>query len=295
MTDGNDPSAADGDGTRSRRAAVRERYARIATASDSDAESESRGPCCGDAGSGCDSSRDRGNENDPAPAVGARRVGYSDEDLAAVEEGANLGLGCGNPTAIAALEAGETVLDLGAGGGFDCFLAARAVGPTGRVIGVDMTPEMVDRARTNAERNDASNVEFRLGEIEHLPVADGSVDVIISNCVVNLSPDKPQVLREAYRVLRPGGRLAVSDIVRTARLPAGLRDDPDAVASCVGGASSVPELEAALADAGFADVAVEPNTDSAESIREWNDERDPSDYVAAATVEATKPAAASGP
>jgi SAM-dependent methyltransferase len=258
---------ADGEGLddATQRSAVRERYGEIATESS----------CCG-AG---------------APAVDERasELGYAEGDIEGVAPGANLGLGCGNPKALAALEAGETVLDLGSGAGFDCFLAAREVGSAGRVIGVDMTPEMVERARENAEENDAGHVEFRLGEIEHLPVADRSVDVIISNCVINLSPDKPQVFREAFRALGPGGRLAVSDVVLTAEMPAELGTDPESVAACVGGASPVPELEAMLSDAGFVDIAIEPKADSEEFIREWDDERDLSEYIVAATIEAAKP------
>ena len=176
-----------------------------------------------------------------APTGIASKMGYSEEALSVVPEGSNLGLGCGNPQAFEELQKGEVVLDLGSGGGFDCFLASRRVGETGRVIGVDMTPEMVSKARANAAKGGYSNVEFRLGEIEHLPVADRSVDVIISNCVINLSPDKPQVFREAYRVLKPGGRLAISDIVRTGELPSEIKEDPDAYSGCVSGALSADE------------------------------------------------------
>lgn len=184
-------------------------------------------------------------------------LGYSEEDLEQVPEGANLGLGCGNPVALASLREGEVVLDLGSGAGFDSFLAAERVGPTGRVIGVDMTPDMLDKARENAKKSGRMNVEFRLGEIEHLPVADSSVDVIISNCVINLSPDKPQVFREALRVLRPGGRLMVSDIVLAAPLPAPLRESALLYNSCVAGALPKEEYLGHIADAGFTEVTVQ--------------------------------------
>lgn len=266
MTDGIDPAE--------QRAAVRERYAAIATAgSDGDG-------CCdpGSTGACCDS-----------PAETSEQLGYSPDEIGAVTGEANLGLGCGNPTAIADLRPGETVLDLGSGGGFDCFLAGQRVGPEGSVIGVDMTPEMVEKARENAEENDAKNVSFRLGEIEHLPVADDSVDAIVSNCVINLSADKPRVFEEASRVLRPGGRLAVSDVVRTAEIPEDLRADPESVSACVAGAATIGELEAMLAAAGFEAVEIEPTDDSEEFIREWSDERDPSEYVVSARIEARKP------
>lgn len=262
------------------RAVVRERYSSIAASS---------GSCCGDdESSGCCDEGEDATGNDSTDDRSLLQ-GYTEGDLEAVEPGANLNLGCGNPTAIASLSAGETVLDLGSGAGFDCFLAAREVGETGRVIGVDMTPEMIRKARTNAERNDAEVVEFRLGEIEHLPVADESVDVIISNCVINLSPDKPQVFREAYRVLRPGGRLAVSDVVRTAELPKTVRLDPDSISACVAGASTIRRLESMIEAAGFVDVCIEPKDESEEFIREWDDELDVSDFLVSASIEATKP------
>lgn len=249
------------------RRAVRRRYARIANESSS---------CCG----GSDTTADEDL---------TQQLGYSEDEEAVVADGANLGLGCGNPNAIASLQPGETVLDLGSGAGFDCFLAAREVGEAGQVIGVDMTPEMIEKARGNVTKNDANNVEFRLGEIEHLPVADGTVDVIISNCVVNLSPDKQQVFHEAYRVLRAGGRLAISDVVLTAELPDEVHADPDSVASCIAGASPIPEVTRMLSNAGFEAIRVESDAESEESISEWDADRDVSEYVVSATIEAVKP------
>lgn len=191
------------------------------------------------------------------------KLGYSDEELSSVPEGANLGLGCGNPQTIAELKPGEVVLDLGCGAGFDCFLAARQVGETGRVIGVDMTPEMISTARNNAAKSGFTNTEFRLGEIEYLPVADGSVDVIISNCVINLSPDKPQVFKEAYRVLKPGGRLAISDVVATAELPAEIKNNLDVLYSgCISGAASIEELRSMLQQSGFTQITIERKDES---------------------------------
>lgn len=260
------------------RRAVRERYAAIAGDSD-DGTSDQPQSCCADS-----------ETVDPDLDRLSRLLGYSEEESDSVAAGANLGLGCGNPTAIANLQPGQTVLDLGSGAGFDAFLAANEVGDSGRVIGVDMTPEMVEKARKNAINNDASNVEFRLGEIEHLPVADESVNVVISNCVVNLSPDKQQVFEEAYRVLRPGGRLAISDVVRSAPLPAELRADPDAVASCVGGASDIETLEDHLHSARFHEVGIEPKSESEEFIREWDDSRDLSEYIRSAQITGRKPA-----
>jgi len=254
------------------RSAVRETYGKIA-------EQGNNGGCCG---GGCGT-----------PVVGgtsAEKLGYSAADVDAVPEGANLDLGCGNPQAIAALQPGETVLDLGSGAGFDAFLAVRAVGGSGRVIGVDMTHEMLAKARANARKAGYANVEFRLGEIEHLPVADASVDVIISNCVINLSPDKPQVFRDAFRVLRSGGRLAISDVVATAELPDAVRQDLALYTGCMAGASQIGELETMLRDAGFADIRIAPKDASREFIRAWAPDRRVEDYVVSATIEAVKPA-----
>lgn len=216
--------------------------------------------------------------------------GYSAEDLASVPEGANMGLGCGNPHVLAALREGETVLDLGAGGGFDCFLAARRVGPTGRVIGVDMTPDMVSKARAGAAELGARNVEFRLGEIEHLPVADASVDVILSNCVINLSPDKRAVFEDAFRVLKAGGRMSISDIVATAPLPEALRADQAALTGCISGAVEVKTIERLLTAAGFEDIRVTLEEESRSFIRDWLPGTGAENCVVSAKIEATKPA-----
>ncbi len=221
----------------------------------------------------------------------SRGIGYSAEETAAVPEGANLGLGCGNPQAIAALKPGECVLDLGSGAGFDCFLAARAVGATGRVIGVDMTPDMISKARGNAIKGQYANVEFRLGEIEHLPVADASIDVIISNCVINLSPDKAQVFHDAFRALKPGGRLAISDIVLTAELPAEMLAEVSLYTGCVAGAASVVDLIAMLAGAGFRDIRIAPKDASREYIQHWAPGRGVENFIASANIEAIKPLA----
>ncbi len=222
-------------------------------------------------------------------AEGSLRLGYTAEDLAAVPDGANMGLGCGNPQALAALQPGERVLDLGSGGGFDSFLAARRVGETGSVIGVDMTPEMVAKARANARALGTTNVSFRLGEIEHLPVADASVDVILSNCVINLSPDKASVFREAFRVLAPGGRLAISDVVALAPMPEALATDVMAHVSCVAGASSVEVIRQGLVDAGFVDVEVTPDAASAAFIRDWVPGSGAENHVASAVIAGVKP------
>jgi arsenite methyltransferase len=254
---------------------VRARYGGIAAKA-------SEASCCAPASSSC-----RGPE-----AIShdkARRMGYSKAELAAVPEGANLGLGCGNPQAIAAMQPGEIVVDLGSGAGFDCFLAARQVGDAGQVIGVDMTHEMLKKARDNAARIGACNVEFRLGELEHLPIADNTADVVISNCVINLVPDKAQVFREAFRVLRSGGRLAVSDVINIAPLPAELRADPALLCGCVAGAAPAERIEAWLSEAGFVEVRVTPNFESREMVESWASGRDVEKYIAPAMVEARKP------
>jgi ubiquinone/menaquinone biosynthesis C-methylase UbiE len=206
-----------------------------------------------------------------------------------VPDGANLGLGCGNPQAIAALKPGEVVVDLGSGAGFDCFLAAGQVGSAGRVIGVDMTHEMLKKARENAAKISAANVEFRLGELEHLPVADNTADAILSNCVINLVPSKAQVFREAFRLLKPGGRLAISDVVNTAPLPPELQADAALLCGCIAGAAPIERIETWLAQAGFIDVRVTPNPESRELIETWAPGIGIENFVASATVEARKP------
>ena len=219
----------------------------------------------------------------------ALRLGYTNQDLAAAPESANLGLGCGNPQAIAALRPGETVIDLGSGAGFDCFLAARQVGPTGRVIGVDMTPEMIGRARQNAAKAGLTNVEFRLGEIEHLPVPDGTADAIISNCVINLSPDKAAVFRDAFRALRPGGRLAISDVVALGRLPEAIKRDLALYTGCVAGAATVDETTTLLRQAGFVDVEVRIDQEASEAMAELTPGTDLRSLAASASIEARRP------
>ncbi|MFZ5587411.1 MAG: arsenite methyltransferase [Thermodesulfobacteriota bacterium] len=261
------------------RETVRERYAKVARQ-----EGPAAGACCGGGagGGGC-----------CAPGYTPQQIasvlGYSQAELDAAPEGANLGLGCGNPQAIAELKPGETVLDLGCGGGFDCFLAAAQVGPAGRVIGVDMTPDMLALARRNAAQAGAANVEFRLGEIEHLPLADASVDVIISNCVINLAADKRPVYAEALRVLKPGGRLAISDVVALRPLPPELAGDLALWASCAAGAMLRQDLERLLIELGYEQVRVETDPASRAMIAEWAPGRGIEDYLAAGRIRAARP------
>jgi SAM-dependent methyltransferase len=218
---------------------VKEGYAKIAVQG---------GSCCGPASSCCGSA-------DLAKDISSK-IGYSEKEIQGVPEGSNLGLGCGNPVALASLREGETVLDLGSGAGFDAFLAANIVGEQGKIIGVDMTPEMIEKARENAEKSNYRNVEFRLGEIERLPVGDGSVDVVMSNCVINLSPDKGKVFQEAFRVLKPGGRLMISDIVLLKELPKSIKDSIEAYIGCLSGAIMKDEYVQRIKKTGFQDVRV---------------------------------------
>lgn len=257
------------------RRSVRSRYGEIAKQGISGCGCSSVSSCCSGA-------------SGPIEKI-SQALGYSQEQLESAPQGANMGLGCGNPQAIASLKQGEAVLDLGSGGGFDCFLAAKAVGESGRVIGVDMTADMVGIARQNAAKVGAKNVEFRLGEIEHLPVADASVDVIISNCVINLSPEKINVFREAFRVLNPGGRIAILDVVALQSLPDEVRENLALVSGCIGGAAKIGDLEKMLQEAGFREINIQPKAESRESIREWFPGRNLEDYVASATIEAKKP------
>jgi arsenite methyltransferase len=256
---------------------VRTRYGGIAEAAGDAGGFARASSCCGDTAPGTRADK-------------SRQMGYSDAELAAVPDGANLGLGCGNPQAIAALNPGEVVVDLGSGAGFDCFLAAGQVGADGHVIGIDMTHEMLKKARENAAKISAANVEFRLGELEHLPVADNTADAILSNCVINLVPDKAQVFREAFRVLKPGGRLAISDVVNTAPLSSELQADPALLCGCIAGAAPVERIENWLAQAGFTDVRVTPKPESRELVASWAPGRGIENFVASATIEARKPA-----
>jgi arsenite methyltransferase len=287
------PAAVEEDSARRK---VREGYSRIARTGSS---------CCGSGDLG--GSGGGGGCCGPltfSPDELAQAIGYSQDELAATPEGANMGLSCGNPTALASLRPGETVLDLGAGGGFDCFIAGPKVGKTGRVIGVDMTPDMLTKARGNLQsyrrQTNLDNVEFRLGEIESLPVADASVDVVISNCVLNLSPDKPRVWREIARVLKPGGRVAISDLALLRPLPESVKRDVEALIGCIAGAVLVEDTRAMAKDAGLTDIVLTPKGQYIDSMNEWQDplyrriiERlpkgsKPSDYITSLDVSACK-------
>ena len=261
---------------------VRDSYSQVAEASNNGSECGPASSCCGV------------SDDDAINTLVSTRLGYSQDDLDAVPEGADMGLGCGNPRAIAGIQPGETVLDLGSGGGFDCFLAAAETGENGHVIGVDMTPTMISKARMNAVRGHYRQVEFRLGEIEPLPLANECVDVIISNCVINLSPDKQQVFAETFRVLKPGGRLAISDVVASMELPEEIRNDLALYSGCMAGASQVDELRAILAKLGFEQIRIEPKDESKAFIKDWAPGRGVEDYVLSATIEAVKPGGTGG-
>ncbi|MDX8384594.1 MAG: arsenite methyltransferase [Ghiorsea sp.] len=256
---------------------VRESYAKVAEASN-------EGSCCGEVSSCCGVSDD-----DAINTLISTRLGYSEDDLDVVPDGADMGLGCGNPRAIASLKEGEVVVDLGSGGGFDAFLSAREVGASGKVIGVDMTPTMITKARNNAEKGEFKQVEFRLGEIEHLPIADNTADIIISNCVINLSPNKQAVFNDAFRILKRGGRLAVSDVVATAVMPDEMKNDPILHAGCMAGAELIDDLQAMMEKAGFTCIRINPKDESRAFLRDWAPGRGVEDYVVSAYIEAVKP------
>ena len=256
---------------------VRDSYSQVAEASNQGSGCGTESSCCGV------------SDDVAINTLVSTRLGYSEGDLDSVPDGADMGLGCGNPRAIASIKAGETILDLGSGGGFDCFLAAAETGETGHVIGIDMTPTMISKARKNAVKGQYRHVEFRLGEIEHMPVANNIVDVIISNCVINLSPDKQQVFSEAFRVLKPGGRLAISDIVASTELPEEIRNDLALYSGCMAGASQITELEAILTASGFEQISIAPKDESRDFIKDWAPGRGVEDYVLSATIEAVKP------
>jgi len=274
------------------RRAVRDRYGKIATAGSAVSGITPGGPCCGESAmAAAKKSASCCGGSDVSSEQMATLMGYSKEDFAGVPQGANMGLGCGNPVALASLKAGETVVDLGSGGGFDCFLAAKQMGETGKVIGIDMTPDMLSKARANAEKMQAKNVEFRLGEIEHLPVADNSADVVMSNCVINLSPDKQKVYSDAFRILKPGGRLAISDIIAIAPLPEEIQQNLELVSACVGGAATIDDTKDMLEKAGFENIKIIPKDESRRLISEWTsgDNKNAGDFVVSAYIEATRP------
>ena len=256
---------------------VRESYAKVAQASNNSEAHGIESSCCGV------------SDDIDINTLNSLRLGYSDDDLEHTPGGADMGLGCGNPRAIAELSAGETVVDLGSGGGFDAFLASREVGESGKIIGIDMTPTMISKARNNADKANFENVEFRLGEIEHLPIADNTADVIISNCVINLSPNKAQVFNDAFRILKSGGRLAISDVVASCEMPEEMKNDPALYAGCMAGASLIVDLENFMRDAGFKDIKITPKDESKDFIKDWAPDHNVTDHVLSAHIEAIKP------
>ena len=256
---------------------VRESYAEVAESSNNSNSCGTESSCCGV------------SDDTAINTLVSTRLGYSEDDLENVPEGADMGLGCGNPRAIASIKTGETILDLGSGGGFDCFLAAAETGDSGQVIGIDMTPTMISKARNNAVKGKYNHVEFRLGEIEHMPVANDTVDVIISNCVINLSPDKKQVFSETFRVLKPGGRLAISDVVASTELPDEMKQDLALYSGCMAGASLISELQTILEQCGFEKINIAPKDESKDFIKDWAPGRGVEEYVLSATIEAVKP------
>ncbi len=256
---------------------VRDSYTEVAEASNNSNGCGVESSCCGV------------SDDEAINTIISSRLGYSTDERDSVPEGADMGLGCGNPRAIASLKPGEVVVDLGSGGGFDAFLAAQEVGKNGHVIGIDMTPTMLSKARANAEKGKYTQVEFRLGEIEHLPIADNTVDVIISNCVINLSPNKLQVFRDALRILKPGGRLAISDIVASTEMPDDMKNDPMLHAGCMAGAELVDNLKTMMDEAGFENIRIAPKDESKDFIKDWAPGRGVEDYVLSATIEAVKP------
>jgi arsenite methyltransferase len=253
---------------------VRSAYGKIAT---------DQKPCFSCCSTGCGPTEDKSSAKEYS-----KGLGYSEQDLDESPIGADLGLGCGNPGAIASLREGEVVVDLGSGGGFDCFLASKKVGALGKVIGVDMTPEMIKLARTNASKGGFTNVEFLLGEIERLPLPDSSADVIISNCVVNLSPDKEAVFREAARVLKPGGRVAISDIVTTTEIPEEIKSNTELYTGCITGATKIDKLKSIMEGAGFGDIHIDVKEDSRSFISKWAPGSNAEDFIASAYIYATR-------
>lgn len=246
------------------------------------AKAKNQNKSCGNSRSCCGVSPNKGKEY-------SKELGYTEKELESVPDGCNMGLGCGNPQNIASLKSGEFVLDLGSGGGFDVFLASKKVGPSGKIFGVDMTPEMLSKARESAIKGEYKNVEFLLGEIEHLPLPNNSVHVIISNCVVNLSTNKAQVFNECFRVLKEGGRIAISDMVASKPLPKEMINNKELYCNCISGAATIDELKKILSKTGFVDIAIEPDKDSRMFIKDWVPGSDAENYVVSAKIKAVKP------